>query len=162
MFILNSKRINIYAQYTAPNGTRYANLTDPAIRAQLGVTEIADPTPPQDYTEDTYYRTEQDTAPYVIYTKKSDEQILEVMKSKFLAAVQGHLDTGAQAVGYDNIVSACSYAGAPNPFQVESQSFISWRGNVWAYCYQELAKVEAGTRPLPVLEDFLNELPARS
>jgi hypothetical protein len=75
MFTLNQKRFNIYAPYEAPDGTRYGNLTDPVLREQLGVVEIPDPQAPADYSQDTYYRTEQDDAPYVVYTRKSDEQI---------------------------------------------------------------------------------------
>lgn len=42
MFILNGQPISIDAPYTAPDGTRYPNLRDPAIREQLGVVEVAD------------------------------------------------------------------------------------------------------------------------
>ena len=45
-------------------------------------TEIPDPTPPEDYSDETYYRTEQDDAPYVIYTKKSVEQLDALHNSK--------------------------------------------------------------------------------
>lgn len=74
MFILNGKRINIYAPFEQ-DGVRYHNLVDQATRTALGVAEIADPAPPADYSEDTYYRTEQDTAPYVVYIQKSPEQV---------------------------------------------------------------------------------------
>jgi len=77
MFILNEKRINIHAPFTTPEGVTYGNLTDPVVRNQLGVVEISEPATPEDYSESTYYRTEQDEAPYVIYTRKSDEQIAE-------------------------------------------------------------------------------------
>lgn len=43
MFTLNGNPISIDRPYTAPDGTKYANLRDPAIRAALGVTEVADP-----------------------------------------------------------------------------------------------------------------------
>lgn len=82
MFTLNSKRINIYAPFTTSEGVTYGNLTDPAVRNQLGVIEITEPAPPEDYSESTYYRTEQDDAPYVVYTRKSDEQIAEVALAK--------------------------------------------------------------------------------
>ena len=42
MFLLNGQPINIDAPYTAPNGTRYPNLRDPALRSALGVTEVPD------------------------------------------------------------------------------------------------------------------------
>lgn len=88
------------------------------------------------------------------------EQQMQQLVAQFTEAIQVHLDSEAQAKGYDNIVSACSYAGAPNPFQTESIQFITWRGNVWAYCYAELAKVQSGQRPVPKLQDFINELPS--
>jgi hypothetical protein len=71
MFIFKTtqKRANPYAPYTDANGVRY-----PKIPISL-LTEIAEPIPPEDYSEDMYYRTEQDTTPYVVYTKKSAEQI---------------------------------------------------------------------------------------
>ena len=74
-------------------------------------------------------------------------------------AVQGVLDAKAREYGYDNIVSACSYAGYENPFQAEGQAMLSWRGSVWKYCYDQLAEIEAGNREEPALEDFLAELP---
>jgi hypothetical protein len=42
-FELNGKPISIDNPFTAPDGTRYPNLRDPAIRARLGVVEVADP-----------------------------------------------------------------------------------------------------------------------
>jgi hypothetical protein len=80
MFTLNNIRINIYAPHTDANGTRYGNLTDPAIREALGVVEVADPTPPDEYLThpQRWFRVEQDDAPYVVYTRKSDEQIAEM------------------------------------------------------------------------------------
>lgn len=75
MFILNEKRINIYAPFTTPEGVTYGNLTDPTVRNQLGVIEVTESPPPEDYSNDLYYRTEQDEVPYVVYTRKSNEQI---------------------------------------------------------------------------------------
>lgn len=90
---------------------------------------------------------------------ENKNNIQELIKL-FTESVQRYLDAKAKNNGYDNIISACSYAGAPNPFQTESIQFITWRGNVWAYCYQELDKVQNGERPIPELQDFLNELPS--
>jgi len=75
--------------------------------------------------------------------------------------VQGMLDAAAQTSGYDNITTACSYAGAPNPFQEEGQSFLAWRGAVWQHCYTALAAVQAGQRELMTIEELLAELPVR-
>ena len=80
----------------------------------------------------------------------------------FTNAVQAHLDAAAKALGYDDIVSACSYAGAVNPFQAEGQSFVAWRGAVWSYCYAELTKVQNGTRSAPTITGLIAELPVRA
>jgi hypothetical protein len=42
MFQLNGQPISIDRAYTAPDGTKYANLRDPAIRSVLGVVEVPD------------------------------------------------------------------------------------------------------------------------
>ena len=86
---------------------------------------------------------------------------IEQQIKSFEDAVQNLLDGEAKARGYDNITTACSYAGAPNPFQVEAISFITWRGYVWAHCYAELEKVMTGVRPMPEIPQFLSELPVR-
>jgi hypothetical protein len=43
MFQLNGQAISIDRAYTAPDGTKYANLRNPAIRSALGVVEVPDP-----------------------------------------------------------------------------------------------------------------------
>jgi hypothetical protein len=43
MFQYNGSPISIDRPFTAPDGTKYANLRNPAIREALGVTEVADP-----------------------------------------------------------------------------------------------------------------------
>lgn len=79
-------------------------------------------------------------APYVAPAPTLDQMI------ESTTAVQKHLDAAAFAKGYDNIVSACSYAGYENEFQAEGESFGVWRAAVWKYCYAELDKVIGGQR----------------
>lgn len=86
---------------------------------------------------------------------KTFEQLVREYKD----AIQSILDTKAQAKGYDNIVSACSYAGYDNPFRTEGEAFGVWRANVWKYGYEQLALIEAGSRETPTVEEFLAELP---
>jgi hypothetical protein len=74
--IETNKRVNPYAPYTDANGTRHTRMPEHLY------TEIADPAPPADYTDETFYRTEQDDAPYVIHTKKSDEQLDQIHNNK--------------------------------------------------------------------------------
>jgi hypothetical protein len=87
------------------------------------------------------------------------EEIKAKKIKKIEHAIQVMLDNKALEYGYDNIVSACSYAAFDNPFQTEGQAFIAWRGSVWKYCYDQLAAIEAGNRDEPTLDEFLQELP---
>ena len=90
----------------------------------------------------------------------TEEELIERNKQMALTAVQNTLDNAAKAKGYDSILSACSYAAYPNPFQAEGQEFVAWRGAVWAKCYEILAEVEAGVRPAPTVSELLAELAA--
>lgn len=74
--------------------------------------------------------------------------------------VQIELDRVAQEKGYDNILSACSYAADVNAFQAEGQAFLKWRSDAWAQAYSVLSEVQAGTRPLPTPEEAVAMLPA--
>lgn len=78
-------RCNPYAPYTSPDGTRYTKVPSNLYE------EIADPVPPADFSDDTYYRTEQDDAPYVVFTKKSDEQLAHQADAKALDEAKRHL-----------------------------------------------------------------------
>ena len=111
MFTLNSKRINIYAPYEDAEGTRYANLTDPAVRESVGVVEVSDPVAPEDYSEQTYYRTEQDDAPYVIYTRKSDEQIRQAQLAAMPALTPRQIRQALTRAGLRTQVEAAVAAG---------------------------------------------------
>lgn len=78
----------------------------------------------------------------------------------FTAAVQNHLDAAARQRNYDNIVSACSYAAAPNIFQAEGIAYLNWRASVWQTCYGVLGAVEQALRPAPTIAELIAELPA--
>lgn len=81
------------------------------------------------------------------------------VQKHYTRVTQNHLDDTAQTKGYDDVLSACSYAAVPNLFQAESIQFIAWRSAVWAYLYQEFGKVMGGLRELPVPNDMIAELP---
>ena len=69
--------------------------------------------------------------------------------------VEDVLQECAAAHRYDDIVSACSYAAVPNPFQEESAALLAWRGNVWSWCYALMAAPPA---TLPTLSEFRDAL----
>lgn len=65
----------------------------------------------------------------------------------------------ANARDYNSIDTACAYAAYPNPFQLESQQFVAFRGACWAKAYEILGAVEQNLRPIPTKEELLAEMP---
>jgi hypothetical protein len=91
----------------------------------------------------------------VIFIKESDD-----LMTNYINIVQALLDTSAQALGYDNIISVCTYAtSTKEKFRTEGQKFVEWRDNVWDSCYTTLALVQAGEIPIPTMNELLNSLP---
>lgn len=82
IYTLNGRKINIQARFTAPDGTHGIDLTRPENREKYGIEEHPEPQAPEDYSDKLYYRTEQDTEPFVIYTRKSDEQIAQMLQAE--------------------------------------------------------------------------------
>ena len=83
MFIKDGKRFNPYATHEFDGVVYRGNILKfPAVVASLGITEIPEPDVPVDYDPDLYFRTEQDDAPYVVYTKKSQEQIDAILAKR--------------------------------------------------------------------------------
>lgn len=83
----------------------------------------------------------------------------EATQKRLTDAVQGKLDATAKAHGYDSIISACSYASAPNTYQAEGQAFLAWRAACWDACIVVLTQVQAGQRAVPTEAELLAELP---
>lgn len=84
------------------------------------------------------------------------EQII----AQYDAAVQQRLDDFAKTRNYTNIMSAATYATSTVPkFKAEGQYAVEARDATWAKCYEVLAAVETGTRPMPTLDELLAELP---
>lgn len=96
------------------------------------------------------------------FTKKElAEQQLQKTIKEYEKKIQEHLDKTAQAKGYDNILSACSYAGhsAAGTFYHEGRAFLAWRSGVWKYLYPELKKIQQDKGKLPSVEDVIAKLP---
>jgi len=88
-------------------------------------------------------------------------EALDRTRTVLADAMQSHLDTTAQERGYDGILSLCSYATSANPrFGPEGQAGVSLRDAVWAYGYQIIAEVQAGTRPVPSAAELVAALPS--
>jgi hypothetical protein len=85
--------------------------------------------------------------------------MLEAARAGLDAAVESHLNTTAQGLGYTSMERAATYATS-KVFGAQAQALIDWRDDVWLHCYQALADVEAGKRPIPAEAELIAELPA--
>lgn len=157
----SGKRFNPFASHTV-NGTNYTGniLNYPEAMAHLGIREIEEPAPPADYADHLYYRTSQDDAPYVIYTRKPQEQIEAYLIAQFEAALDNHLDSVARERKYDDRKSAALRSGMiGSPFHAEGLRFGVWMDSCNLFAYQYLEEVKAGTREMPTVEQFIAALP---
>ena len=85
------KLVNIHAPYKGRS-----RIDTKELRDAVGVIEIADDPAPEDYSEDTYFRTEDWNAtqrPYVVYTRKTDAEIAELELTKKKAQRQIAVDS---------------------------------------------------------------------
>ena len=84
----------------------------------------------------------------------------EDLQAAALAQIQDHLDRQAQSIGYDHIVSLCSYAGSTYPkFAAEAQAGIKLRDTAWLLAGEIWAAVSAGQRPMPTPAEIAELLP---
>ena len=93
--------------------------------------------------------------------QKTAERDAALQKS-IVDAAQKRLDDFAQSRNYDDVKSACDYAGCSvQKFSIEGQYCKDKRAETWAKLYEILAEVQAGTRPAPTgFADVEPDLPA--
>lgn len=104
-----------------------------------------------------------------VYDIDSDLQVIvdaairktEIAKKQkvFNSAIQTHLDNKAKEFRYDNMMSARSYAGYENPFQIEAKKLALWASNCWVKAGEIEVDVQAGNREMPTIDEVVNELP---
>lgn len=74
-------------------------------------------------------------------------------------AIQSLVDSTAREKQFRDGVTLASYtASTKAKWAAEAQAFVAWRDNVWFYAYGQLAKVQAGERSQPTVEQFLAEI----
>jgi hypothetical protein len=79
---------------------------------------------------------------------------LEQIKAEITYAIESLLDNKAKELRYDNMMSARSYTGFTNPFQVEAQTLAVWGAN----CWMKAGELEA-LGVLMTVEEVLAEMP---
>lgn len=91
----NNKKVNHDQIRYQPDvdGTAYRDGLTPEQLFALGYQEITIEVRPDDFSDKLYFRTEQDDAPYVVYSKKSDEAIAAMVLADEAQAAQQHLDS---------------------------------------------------------------------
>jgi hypothetical protein len=89
---------------------------------------------------------------------EQDNEATKTARAEALA--QAQLDGAARALGYDNILTAVTYADEPAvpKFQTEGQRLRRLRSLVWEECYSMLTEVQGGA-PWPTEDEFLARLP---
>jgi hypothetical protein len=76
------------------------------------------------------------------------------------AALQDCMDKKAKALGYDDIKTAITYRGDPNPkFAAEAEALFAYRSAVWTEAYSLLASVQAGTAQFPTIAEAIAMMP---
>lgn len=81
--------------------------------------------------------------------------------SDYETAIQALVDETARSKLFRDGVTLASYVASTNEeWASEAQAFIAWRDQVWAYAYQELARVQGGERSQPAVTEIIAELPA--
>lgn len=162
MFIKNGKRINIDVPYTDPEtGTKGIRLTDPDNRAKYGVTEIPDPTPPEDFNPDYYFVDEQNEAPYIVYERKPLEMIEAAIIKRMDNAIESFIHKTVTDMGYVSVERLVAvYSNSPNPlWKAQALAVSPWITAVWEKALSILDGFEFGKTVVPTVEQLLEQLP---
>lgn len=78
------------------------------------------------------------------------EEQQQALIERFRSTIQQWMDDEAVKLGYDSVLSACSYINTGNPkFDAEGEGFRQWRSAVWERGYQLIDEVIAGQREVP-------------
>lgn len=81
--------------------------------------------------------------------------------AEYQAAIEAYVDATAVARQYRDAISLASYANSTVPgWATEAGIFVAWRDAVWQYAYGQLELVQAGSRDVPTVAEFIAELPA--
>ena len=84
----------------------------------------------------------------------------ETIQYEYTNLIQSILNKEAQALGYDNCLSVCSYMNTGvQKFDDEGSCFRKWRSAVWNKGYEILDKVKSGKMKIPSEEELLKMLP---
>lgn len=92
-------------------------------------------------------------------TPEESAQAVADLVAVYDDALSAHFDAVARQRNYSGRNTAALRAGYPGPFQAEGIAFAQWMDSCNLIGYQLLADVQAGTRALPTVEEFIASLP---
>jgi len=95
----------------------------------------------------------------IVPCTKEEQVTLEQRFKDFESTLDAFIDQTAKDKGYDSRITATMYAGSENQYKEESQAFISWMALCYAYVYNTMNLIIAGTKELPTEAELLAELP---
>jgi hypothetical protein len=101
-----------------------------------------------DYTDDegvVHTKAEQEAAAIAADQAEKTSQLIKSIE----VATQARLDDFAKTKGYDNVISACSYATSTSKYGLEGQYCVTAREATWDTLFQLIADVQAGLKPMP-------------
>lgn len=83
----------------------------------------------------------------------------EEIETQFTKGVQGHIDSIASSLGYDNIDSIAKYLVLGNPFYDECSLLSNWTAAVWLKAREIKLQVESGVLEIPSFTELVDMLP---
>lgn len=87
------------------------------------------------------------------------EELQANLQKELERTIEAHIDSVVKSKGYNNQDSIAKYLVDTNPFYEECKAISVWIGNVWIKAQEIQSEVEAGTRPIPTINEVIAELP---
>lgn len=84
----------------------------------------------------------------------------DAIRNTYIDAIQKWMDKEAASHGYDNILSAASYAGDADPkYAAEGEACKAWRSKVWRKALDYSEAVMRGDAALVSVQAFIDSMP---
>ncbi|OPA71836.1 hypothetical protein BB381_06780 [Campylobacter pinnipediorum subsp. caledonicus] len=158
-FDKKEKRFVFDSYVTTDDGIFYLDRLSKEELNKIGLLPVVEVQINPDYQTVEYKEVDGEYVAQIIETKSIQEYTKEKLIQEFKDRVQAHLDEKANEHGYDNILSASSYAGYENDFQEEGKAFGVWKSKVWKTGYMILAEKGDQDPSTINLDELLEGLP---
>ena len=97
--------------------------------------------------------------PFDRFTERPDLEN-SMLQAEYELPIEELMDKKAQERRYKNADRLMVYASSTDQrWKAEADAFAKWRDDMFAYCFQVLSDVAAGTRVAPTVRELLSELP---